>query len=321
MLLDALTVELCGLEDCVDVIIGDNASVDGTPDVTRAFAALWISTRVLRHAENLGPEENFCLCVESVRTPYFWIIGDDDMPRAGAITLLIQLLEAHNPDLVYLNSRWSTSLRSHREAGTVSRLNATLLSREAFARRVHVWTTFISGAIVKTKFAQNDSLRRFSGSSLVQLSWVLGALREGQSLAYVLEPCVLAKAANSGGYSMLEVFGNNFPRVVREAFSDCASQRSLAEQIVLRTSIVFLPDLIWGIREARLGNFDPNESVATNLNPQLGGSWSYRLIIRPLGFASPSRARWLVMLAHGAAWLLKRMDIMRMHLFRQARPL
>jgi abequosyltransferase len=321
MLLDALTVELRGFEDRVGVVIGDNASVDDTPNVTATFASQWTATHLLRHAENLGPDENFCRCVEVVRTPYFWIIGDDDLPRAGAIPLLIQLLETHNPDLVYLNSRWSSTLNSHKEAGIVSHLNASLMSRDAFARSVHVWTTFISGAIVKRELARDESLRRFTGSMLVQLGWVLGALRDGCSFVYVAEPCVLATAGNTGGYGVLKVFGNNFPRVAREAFSNGASQRSLAEEMVLRASIAFLPDLIWGVRQARLGNFDPNESIANNLEPQLRDSWPYWLLMRPLGYATPWQARWLLRLAHGTAWLLKCMDIVRMRLSKQAYPL
>ncbi|WP_431288688.1 glycosyltransferase family 2 protein [Roseateles chitinivorans] len=321
MLLDALTVELLGLEDRVNVVIGDNASNDGTPAVTAAFADRWSATRVLRHPENLGPDENFCHCVEAVLTPYFWIIGDDDLPRAGAIPLLIRLLETQDPDLVYLSSRWTATLTSHDEAGTVSNLRATLMERAAFARTVHVWTTFISGAIVKRELAPDESLRRFTGSLLVQLGWVLGALREGRRFVHVAEPCVLATAGNTGGYGVLKVFGNNFQRVTREAFSQTASHRSLAEAIVLRTSIAFLPDLIWGVRQARLGSFDPNESIAANLEPQLGRSWPYRLLIRPLGHATPSQGRWLLRLAHVAARFIKRLDVVRMRLSGQARPL
>lgn len=321
MLLDALTVELRGLEDRVGVIIGDNASADGTPEVTAAFASCWAATRILRHAENLGPDENFCRCVEAVRTPYFWIIGDDDLPRAGAIPLLIRLLETQNPDLVYLSSRWTATLSSHDEAGTVTHLRATLMERPAFARSVHVWTTFISGAIVKRELAPNETLRQFTGSLLAQLSWVQGAIRDGRRFVHVAEPCVLATAGNTGGYGVLKVFGNNFQRVTREAFSRSDSQRSLAEAIVLRTSITFLPDLIWGVRQARLGSFDPNESIAANLEPQLGRSWPYRLLIRHLEHATPGQGRWLLRLAHMTAWLINRVDIVRMRLSGQVRPL
>lgn len=131
MLLDALCVELLGLEGQVVVVIGDNASTDATPTVVAAFAGRWKATRVLRHVDNLGPDENFCRCIETVVTPYLWIIGDDDLPRAGAIQLLINLLRKHDPDLVYMTSRWAPTLSSHEEAGRVNGLGAKLLDRKS----------------------------------------------------------------------------------------------------------------------------------------------------------------------------------------------
>lgn len=314
MLLDALSVELHGLEDQVVVVIGDNGSSDETPEVTALFADRWEASRVLRHAENLGPEENFCRCIETVETPYFWIIGDDDLPRAGAIPLLINLLCSHDPGLVYLSSRWTPTLSSHEAAGRVIGLRAKLLDQQAFARSVHVWTTFISGVIVKKEFAPNGSLREFTGTSLVQLGWVLGALRDGHRFVYVSEPCVLATSGNSGGYGVLNVFGNNFPRVIREALSSNADQRAMAEEIIRRALIAYLPDLVWSNRQAKAGNFDPKEGIGANLEPQLGSSLAYRWLIRPLSTANPRVAALLLKVAHAASRLTAASDSLRARL-------
>jgi abequosyltransferase len=311
MLLDALTVELQGFEDRVDIVIGDNASTDGTPAVTAAFAIRWTATRVLRHAENVGPDENFCRCVEAVETPYFWIIGDDDLPRAGALPALLTMLDTHQPDLIYLSSRWTRSLSNHEAAGRLNSLEATSMGRRDFARRVHVWTTFISGSIIKRSLAPDASLRRFAGSLLVQLGWILGALRQGQCFIHVASPCVLATSGNSGGYGVLKVFGNNFQRVTREALSSDADQRAMAEDIIRRASIAFLPDLVWGFRQAKAGNFDQKEGIIDNLEPQLGSSLAYRWIIRPLSTATPSAAALLLKIAHGATRLTAASDRLR----------
>lgn len=310
-LLDALTVELQGFEDRVDVVIGDNASADGTPAVTAAFASRWAATRVLRHAENLGPDENFCRCVEAVDTSYFWIIGDDDLPRAGALPALLEMLDTHQPDLVYLSSRWTQTLSSYEEAGRLNSLEATSMGRRDFARRVHVWTTFISGSIVKRSLAPNASLRQFTGSLLVQLGWILGALRQGRRFVHVASPCVLATSGNSGGYGVLKVFGNNFQRVTREALSFDADQRAMAEDIIRRASIAFLPDLVWGFRQAKAGNFDQKEGIVANLEPQLGSSLAYRWIIRPLSTATPRAAGLLLKVAHAATRLTAASDRLR----------
>ncbi|WP_431265248.1 glycosyltransferase family 2 protein [Roseateles chitinivorans] len=314
MLLDALSVELRGLEDRVDVVIGDNASADDTPAATAAFAGRWPATRVLRHPQNLGPDENFCRCVEAVRTSYFWIIGDDDLPRAGAIPALLAMLDTHQPDLVYLSSRWTQTLTSHDEAGSLGALGATRLDRRDFARRVHVWTTFISGSIVKRSLAPDASLRQFTGSLLVQLGWILGALRQGRHFIHVASPCVLATSGNSGGYGVLKVFGNNFQRVTREALSADDDQRAMAEDIIRRASIAFLPDLVWGFRQAKAGNFDQKEGIAASLEPQLGSTFAYRCLIRPLSTATPRTARLLLRAAHAITRLTAIGDRLRARL-------
>lgn len=314
MLLDALTVELEGLEDRVDVVIGDNASTDDTPEVTAAFAERWNATRILRHSENLGPDENFCRCVEAVRTSYFWIIGDDDLPRAGAIPALLSVLDAEQPDLVYLSSRWTRTLSSHEEAGRLQTLRATRMERRDFARRVHVWTTFISGSIVRRSLAPDTSLRQFTGTLLVQLGWVLGALRQGRHFIHVASPCVLATSGNSGGYGVLKVFGNNFQHVTREALSADTDQRAMAEDIIRRASIAFLPDLVWGFRQAKAGNFDQKEGIASNLEPQLGSSLAYRCLIRPLSTATPRTAGLLLKAAHAITRLTAIGDRLRARL-------
>lgn len=311
MLLDALSMELKGFEDRIDVIIGDNASADGTPAVTSEFASRWAATRVLRHTENLGPDENFCRCVEAVRTSYFWIIGDDDLPRAGAISALVTMLDTHQPDLVYLSSRWTKTLRSHEEAGRLTSLEGASMGRRDFARHVHVWTTFISGAIVRRSLAPDASLRQFTGSLLVQLGWILGALRQGRRFIHVASPCVLATSGNSGGYGVLKVFGENFQRVTREALAADVDQRAMAEDIVRRASIAFLPDLVWSVRQAKAGNFNQEEGVVANLQSQLGSSMAYRWIIRPLSTATPRTAGLLLKIAHTATRLTAASDRLR----------
>jgi len=233
--------------------------------------------------------------------------------------LLLSLLDTQRPDLVFLSSKGAPSWNSHDQYGHVKELGAQSMDARAFACIVHVHTTFVSGLIVNRAFAQKHSLRRFLGSHLVQLGWVLSAIRDGEKFIHVASVSILATVGNSGGYGALKVFGDNFPRITREVFSTSTAHRALAEQMVRRTSIAYLPYLVWGLRQGRLGAFDPNENLAANLEPQLGGSLAYRLLVRPLETATPHRARVLLRVAHIAARLIKCVDMIRMRLFGQVR--
>ena len=58
------------------------------------------------------------------------------------------------PDLVYLKSRWSRILDGNGQDHPVTSLDATLMDRDTFGRRVHVWATFISGNLIRRELAR-----------------------------------------------------------------------------------------------------------------------------------------------------------------------
>ena len=137
----------------------------------------------------------------------------------------------------------------------------------------------------RTAFLENsEAARRLAGTHLTQLSWVLERLRDGECFIHVRSSCVLATAGNTGGYSVVTVFGEHFPRIVRQTLTHDARQQRLAKQMVLRTLVGFLPGLLWDLRNARL---------AEALRPQLGTHPLTALILLPIS-RWPRRAAWLM---------------------------
>jgi glycosyltransferase involved in cell wall biosynthesis len=298
-LLRTLRTELQGLQGQVRLIVGDNGSTDRTPEVTRAFAQDMPDMLVLRHERNLGPDENFCRCITEVSSEYFWIIGDDDLPRPGLIAAMLRLLPSARPDLVYINSKDMEALT---EADFIplrdTELDAAELDREAFARLIHVGMTFVSGCILRREHAPDAALRRFTATHLVQLGWVFPALARGRRFMHVRVPAVFATAAGRGSYAVLRVFGDNFQRIAREVFSADRQARHVGELIVSRTSIFYLPSVVWSFRQATLGEFDYSERVSVAMRPQLGRSLIYRLLIQPLEALPALPAHALFKLGH-----------------------
>lgn len=302
-LLDAIRIELEGLGDLVDVVVGDNCSTDGTEAVTSTFKASCPGAIVLRHDKNYGADENFCRCIDRVRSRYFWIIGDDDLPRAGVVRQILEVLVTEAPDLIYLASDWRPELENNGPEDPVTALKPVRLDRGAFARRIHVWSTFISGMIVNREtFVAGNGLawRQYSGTSLVQLGWVLGSIKTGRRFLYLSQKCVLATQGNTGGYSVLKVFGNNFPSITAEIFGP---KSRLAIAMTRRFAVGFLPDLIWSLRFEHLGDFAP-ENAATALRTQLGRSASFWLLLMPIAHFPRPAARWFLGIAHLVARIL-----------------
>jgi abequosyltransferase len=322
LLLTTLLRELAGLEGRVSVVVSDNASSDRTPAVMAAFAAAWRDTQLLRHAENLGMDGNFCGCVELVDGRYFWVVGDDDLPRAGAVRALLSLLERESPDMVYLDSRWLPELKDNDPTHPVEALQAISLGRLAFARRTHVWTTYLSGMIVRTTPLLEDSgkLRRYAGTQVSQLAWVLEALRDGGRFIHVTTPCMLATAGNTGGYKVLQVFGQNFPAIVQEVLAGAQPAGALPRAMLRRTAVAYLPDLLWGLRGARLGRFD-HEDAAAMLRPQFGASLAFYCLLLPISQASRRIARVALTLAHLSSRIIRVHDRLAERLTGSARAL
>lgn len=102
-------------EHLVELIVSDNDSPDGTPEVTARWAhalrAQGVEARFVRNEENVGAIRNIAACIEGARGTYVWIVGDDDTIDPGALGFVLDTIEA-NPDLALLIMNFSS--RHHR---------------------------------------------------------------------------------------------------------------------------------------------------------------------------------------------------------------
>lgn len=278
-LLETLEHELRGREDEVGILVSDNGSTDTTQEITQAFLARLANLRVIRHPQNLGMDENFCGCVEADNSEYFWLMGDDDLPRAGAIAYMLNLIDREAPDLVYVESDWRTELKDNQPDGRLPPVVPLQLDPMTFARRVNIWTTFISGTIVKRSTfvndASSDELRRYNKTNLTQLAWVLGTLQRGKKLIYIPEPCVLATSGNTGNYAVLKVFGEYFPSIVNQQFGKGSK---MSRAMILRTVLGYLPGLVWKVRAGQVGKFTSEQSSAAIVEKERAGALGFFVV-------------------------------------------
>jgi len=281
LLLTTLAIELRGLERKVKVIVADNASNDQTGNVIDVFLKAYPNTLILRHTENLGADENFCTCVDNVRSKYFWFIGDDDLPKANLIRRIVNLLEQDDYDIVYMNSEWLTSLTSSGEGTPVLELEEQVLTREEFARKVNVWTTFISCMVINLERLHvtnpDINVRRFTGTQLVQLGWVLPLLMHGMRFCFIKQKCILATSGNTGGYKLVTVFGKNFVEIVKII---CEKNSAIHNSIIKTLMWCLLPGIIWKSRYGKKEKFvkENNSKILENHKTDL----AYWLMLLPV---------------------------------------
>ncbi len=300
ILLHALREEVASVADDVVVYVSDNCSPDDTPAVIERISADWPALHTYRHASNVGPDNNFCHCVQSVRSRWFWIIGDDDLPKRGIVVKLLSLLRQRQPALLYMQSEWMNPVLSPDQGIPVGPLRVAELDAQTFAESVHVWTTYISAVVIDCErlaaALQGQSINRFNATNLVQLGWVLPLLKTTGPFLFVLDRCILATKDNSGGYGLLTVFGVNFARIVNDSFG---TESPLSRKLIDANVRHYLPGLIWSGRSATCGSSHAMENPWPEMNYQLGSRWLYWLLLVPLGrfprfFAHPLFQTWRV---------------------------
>jgi len=282
-LLTILERELRGIEDQVLVLISDNASTDDTRSVVADFASRMLVLRSRRNEINEGPDANISACYLLPDTPYVWVLGDDDAPLNGTLRLLLELLNRELPDMVYLPSLSTTDILRDQGTHTVDKLTAVQLDREDFASVLHVQMTFISGLVLRKgprlDARVREQLAVTQGTSLIQMAWVLETLKQGEKFLVCQGHPIMATAANSGGYAVFQVFLANHTRIVSTLLADHPAMR---RSILRKTSLCFLPGLVWHVRHGSIGNFKMQGRADLDLPEELTRTGGFRWLVRPI---------------------------------------
>jgi glycosyltransferase involved in cell wall biosynthesis len=94
---------LCQTLRDIDIVIGDNASTDDTPQIAREYAARDPRVRYIRHPRNLGASGNFNALFHSSNARYFKWAAYDDVMEPTYLQRCVEALEA-DPSLVGCHS-------------------------------------------------------------------------------------------------------------------------------------------------------------------------------------------------------------------------
>lgn len=281
-LLNALSEETASVENDVVVYVSDNCSPDDTAIIIANTKKEWPRLLSYRHQANIGADLNFLHCVENVNTRWFWILGDDDLPKRGVVSKIVRLLRERHPALIYMNSEWVSSVTNAHQGQAVDEFRIADLDALSFASHVSTWFTYISGLIID-KEALSNSLHehyidRFNGSSLIQLGWILPLLHTNGPFLYVYNKCILATSGNTGGYQVLRTFFINFPNIITDSFP---ASPNIWKSIMDYHVNEFLPSLAWQVRFKNIGNFHKESSIDI-INKGLGSYPQYWIFIWPI---------------------------------------
>jgi len=275
-------------EPRIELIISDNASSDDTPSVLEDFAAQGLRVRYIRNTQNVGPDANFLQCFEQARGKYVWLFSDDDLIVPGAPKKILTYCEAAEYDLIWVSGYPFGQAHQPRSAGQKNDA-IEISNRRAYAKRVHVFFTFISGNIINKDRVLAGGPTEFSslvGTNFVQLGWAYAALNGFVRGLYIREKLIAVRANNTGGYKLFHVFGPGLANITK----NWLKSDSLVRIVMNGTAQRFWPGMLLKYKKCAKDFSDeaPPQSVLTPVFKDNFRYWvfAYPVIVLPYPLAA-----------------------------------
>lgn len=293
-LLDSLRDQIAG-EDRVSLLISDNASTDDTENAVQEELRRGTALDYIRNPDNIGPDANFLQCYERSKGKYVWIISDDDALLPGSVGKILHYLAEDEYELVYVPPQAFTGDPRSIKQVSSGKKPVKCLDPAKFLRRVHIFTTLISGNIINKDRVEAIGHKPFStavDSCLIQLSWTFTAIRAHRKSLIMREKLLCYRHGNTGGYGVARVFGPTLVRITEEWL---AIPR--LNEIVINASLQrLLPMFLLASSRKAYGKFLDEDSHAL-LSRVFGHNFRYWFFDYPILVLPAALARlWLLML-------------------------
>ena len=154
---ETLDAFLTDLPDHVEILVVDGASTDDTATVVSARSDVG-AVRYIRLAKRGGIDADVATAIELAKGEYVWMFSADDLPEAGAVQRILELLATRPDVIVVAHSGWTIDMQLVHsrypiiEGSDVRVELSDPKQRDAlFARGVtsEVFFSFLSGLIIR----------------------------------------------------------------------------------------------------------------------------------------------------------------------------
>ena len=265
-------------KDLLSIYISNNASTDNTLSVINEFIQNFPElTFVNTNSENIGGDQNIVKCYMEAESSYVWVFGDDDVIMPGSLSVILDVFTKNKIDMLFIPCRSYADMNVHDQQINDSRAEI-ITDPLIFSRRVNINLTFISAMIVRSKSFGEAEVMLLKNSNLSQLGWVFSLLINGHKFAILNNKMIAAKAANTGGYGLIKVFGENL-----QADSLLSERPKIARVLQNAVIIDFFPPHILALRNGE-SDFDLEADMPKELDRLFNGNWRYFVFIVPLLF-------------------------------------
>lgn len=191
------------LEPGVEIVIVDGGSTDGTEHVVAPYVDRYPCIRYVRRSEgaaasNAGFDRDCSHAVELANGMYCWLMTDDDVLRAGAITRVLAHAQAGH-DLVIVScevrdNRLREVLVASRPGLARDRIY-TKVEWDDFFRDVIVHLTFVGAVVVRRALWMERGAERYFGTGFVHVGVLFSAPLPGTAVV-IADPLIIIRNGN-----------------------------------------------------------------------------------------------------------------------------
>lgn len=229
----------------VEVVVVDGASVDGTQNLMKDYAARFPQIVYRREAMNSGVDQDFDKAVGYARGEYCWLMSDDDLIVEGAIRRVLRELQ-DAPELVIVNAQVRdkelTHVLNENRLGIAQDIRFEPGDMERVFEVAAGCLSFIGGVVIRRDVWLSRNREAYYGTEFVHV----GVIFQSPALSrvkLVAEPLVVIRYGNAlWTPRSWRIWTVNWPRLVW-SFTQFAEQTR--QRVTTRHPATSLRTLLW----------------------------------------------------------------------------
>lgn len=209
--LSAVLASVAGYEHEIEVVISDNASIDDTGSVVRAFQEKHPWIRYHRNEQNIGAERNFYLLAALAQGDNIWIFGDDDKMEVSAVARVLGNICAGYGLTICNYSIWDNQLAVQiKKRGLPGDQDQAFEDPNELLMRFGLHLGYISSVVFRRTLFIKQAIeeREF----FVGYGWPFlfplynGIAKEAYKIGFIASPLLRNRSGNSGNYDWYKYF-------------------------------------------------------------------------------------------------------------------
>lgn len=209
------------LENCIELLIIDNASIDNTQEVVEQFMKKAAFMRYIRNSTNLGIDGNIYKCTKEAVGKYVHLLSDDDVViNNGVVKIIETIRDNKDVDFFFLNLQiFSGDFDMNKLGSPVFKDNGNIIfvDKNLFVQHIWLWATFVSSFVLKREvwFETNDH-ESYIGTDIYLSYALFDHLCNSRKMMFIGEPLLALRAFYSGNYRVFYAFAYQWHRLLMQ---------------------------------------------------------------------------------------------------------